>query len=238
MGYVLDIIIVAVFVLCIASATKKGFIKTVMGTVSLLLALILTFAFYQPVKEMMLKSEVTENLKGVITEKLESIEVDSEGNFDIESLMENKPEEFLEVLESFGIDYNELNLQYQGWLSESTVNVREKLISVIINPIVDLLASGIAILALFLVCFFAIKLATYLLDKVFKLPILKQANKALGFVLGAMNGLVCVYILSAIVILLIPYLKTKGIDIDPSSSFVFKLFSDNTNIVLNFISGK
>ena len=238
MGYVLDIIIVAVFVLCIANATKKGFVKTVMGTVSLLLALILTFVFYQPVKDKMIESGITDDLKVVIAEKLESIEVDSEGNFDIDSLMENRPEEFLELLESFGIDYNELKLQYEGWLSDSSENVREKMIAAIINPIVDLLASGITLLVLFLVCYFAIKLATYLLDKICKLPLLKQANKALGFVMGAINGLVLVYILSAAVVLLIPYLKTKGIEIDPASSFVFKLFADETNIVLNFITGK
>ena len=222
MGYVMDIILVAVFGICVYTATKKGFIKTVLGTVSMLLALILTFAFYQPVKEKM----------------LESIELDSEGNFNLESLMENKPQEFLDVLGKFGIDYNELKLQYEGWLSESSENVREKLIATIINPIVDLLASGIALLALFLVCYFAIKLVVYLLDKAFKLPVLKQANKILGFVAGAVNGLVMVYLISAIVFVLMPYLKTKGIEIDPSSSLVFKYFCDTSNIVLNFISGK
>lgn len=238
MGYIMDIILVSLMVLCVVSATKKGFIKTVMGTVSLLLALILTFAFYEPVKDKILESEMTNGLKATIIEKLENIEVDSEGNFDIESLMENKPTEFIELLENFGIDYNELSLQYEGWLSDSSTNIREKLIQTIINPIIDFLASGVTLFALFLVCFFAIKLATFLLDKVFTLPILKQANKALGFVAGAINGLVVVYVVSAIVILLIPFLKTKGIDIDPETSFVFKHFSDETNIVLNFISGK
>lgn len=238
MGYIMDIILVSLMVLCVVSATKKGFIKTVMGTVSLLLALILTFAFYEPVKDKILESEMTNGLKATIIEKLENIEVDSEGNFDIESLMENKPTEFIELLENFGIDYNELSLQYEGWLSDSSTNIREKLIQTIINPIIDFLASGVTLFALFLVCFFAIKLATFLLDKVFTLPILKQANKALGFVAGAINGLVVVYVVSAIVILLIPFLKTKGIDIDPETSFVFKYFSDETNIVLNFISGK
>ncbi len=238
MGYVMDIILVAVFGICVYTATKKGFIKTVLGTVSMLLALILTFAFYQPVKEKMLESSLTTGVKEVIVEKLESIELDSEGNFNLESLMENKPQEFLDVLEKFGIDYNELKLQYEGWLSESSENVREKLIATIINPIVDLLASGIALLALFLVCYFAIKLVVYLLDKAFKLPVLKQANKILGFVAGAVNGLVMVYLISAIVFVLMPYLKTKGIEIDPSSSLVFKYFCDTSNIVLNFISGK
>ena len=109
MGYIMDIILVSLMVLCVVSATKKGFIKTVMGTVSLLLALILTFAFYEPVKDKILESEMTNGLKATIIEKLENIEVDSEGNFDIESLMENKPTEFIELLENFGIDYNELN---------------------------------------------------------------------------------------------------------------------------------
>ena len=238
MGYIMDIILVSLMVLCVVSATKKGFIKTVMGTVSLLLALILTFAFYEPVKDKILESEMTNGLKATIIEKLENIEVDSEGNFDIESLMENKPTEFIDLLENFGIDYNELSLQYEGWLSDSSTNIREKLIQTIINPIIDFLASGVTLFALFLVCFFAIKLVTFLLDKLFTLPILKQANKALGFVAGAINGLVVVYVVSAIVILLIPFLKTKGIDIDPETSFVFKYFSDETNIVLNFISGK
>ena len=238
MGYVLDIILVAVFALCVYRATKKGFIKTVLGTVSLLLALILTFAFYKPVKEMMLESSLTAGIKDTIVEKLENIEPDSEGNFDVESLMENRPQEFIDLLEKFGIDYNELKVQYDGWVSSSTENVRDKLIETIINPIVDLLASGVALLALFLVCYFAIKLATYMLDKTFKLPVLKQANEALGFVAGIINGIVTIFVMTAIIVLLIPFLKTKGIDIDPNASFIFKYFTSNMNLVLSFIKGK
>lgn len=237
MGYVIDILLIAIIALSVYFSVKKGFIRTVMGTVSLLLALILTLAFYEPVKEKITNSGIVDDFKTSVSVKLSEIEKTNEGNFDAESLMDNKPSEFVELLDNFGIDYNELKLQYDNWVSNSVEDIHEKLINAIITPIIDLLASGLAFVGLFIVFFFALKLATFLLDKICTLPILKQANEILGFVAGALNGVLSVLVVSAIIVLLTPYLKTKGIDIDPNDSFVFKFFSNELNIVLNFING-
>lgn len=60
----------------------------------------------------------------------------------------------------------------------------------------DSIASVIAFALLFVVYLIAIRLLTALLDRICKLPVLRKANHLLGFVLGAVIGLLYAQILS------------------------------------------
>ncbi|MGM9648094.1 MAG: CvpA family protein [Eubacteriales bacterium] len=57
-------------------------------------------------------------------------------------------------------------------------------------------ASVISFFLLFLLFMVLVKVITYLIDRFFRLPVLKQANKLLGFALGLLIGLIYAQILS------------------------------------------
>ncbi len=60
----------------------------------------------------------------------------------------------------------------------------------------EAVASVIAFFLLFVLFITAMRLITHLLDRICKLPVLKQANKLLGFFLGSLIGLLYAQILS------------------------------------------
>ena len=60
----------------------------------------------------------------------------------------------------------------------------------------DFIASTIAFSLLFVLFMVAVKLITLLLDRFCRLPVLKQANRLLGFVLGLFIGLIYAQLLS------------------------------------------
>ena len=60
----------------------------------------------------------------------------------------------------------------------------------------DLIASTIAFAILFVLFIVAVRLVTLLLDRICRLPVLKQANRLLGFVLGLFIGLIYAQLLS------------------------------------------
>ncbi len=61
---------------------------------------------------------------------------------------------------------------------------------------VTTIASVISFFLLFLLILTAVKLLTFLLDRLFRLPVLSQANRLLGFLLGLCIGLIYAQILS------------------------------------------
>lgn len=68
------------------------------------------------------------------------------------------------------------------------------LLSMNITP--EIIAKVLSFMILFMLINIAVKIAAWLIDKFFKLPVLKQANKLLGFILGLIVGLFYAQLLS------------------------------------------
>ena len=84
-----------------------------------------------------------------------------------------------------------------------------------------------------------LKILTYLLHRLTDLPVLRQANKALGLVAGVVLAVLRIYLFCAAVRLLIPCAETLEISlissIRPENTFLFRLFYEN-NLFWYFFS--
>jgi len=83
--------------------------------------------------------------------------------------------------------------------------------------------------------FVAVRVGLFVLERVLKgvtsLPIVKQADKAGGFILGALEGLLTVYIVFAILIMFSASPKFQGVFEAIESSTVAKVLYHNNFIV-------
>ncbi len=183
----LDIIILVIIGLSILNGFIKGFIKTLFGLTSLLIAVILTWMITPYVSQMvidetsfdeMISEKVVELLD---IEKLVNVSMNTEeatdaieglslpGNL-VESLIENYTPQIIEGLNSSGVgDY------IGGALSVVAVN-------------------ALVYLVVFVVISLALNAVVTLLDLVARLPVLKQMNKAGGVAIGLVIGVVIVWI--------------------------------------------
>ena len=75
----------------------------------------------------------------------------------------------------------------------------ERVITDVIEPTATALLRMIAMLLLFLLTSFLVSLLLKVVDKVFKLPLLKGVNRTLGFIPGVLNGVVSVLLAVAII---------------------------------------
>ncbi|MBQ7827285.1 MAG: CvpA family protein [Clostridia bacterium] len=87
-----------------------------------------------------------------------------------------------------------LEATLKKWLDGSDQKGLSSLLGV--GMTAEVIASAIAFVLLFVLYMAIVKIATYLIDRFCKLPILKQANKLMGFVLGTVIGLLYAQILS------------------------------------------
>jgi uncharacterized membrane protein required for colicin V production len=83
MGIIVDLIIIAIIVLSTFLAYRKGLVKLALGLCSFIIAIVLTFIFYQPVSNLVINvTRIDETIENAIYEKANNImkenETDSE----------------------------------------------------------------------------------------------------------------------------------------------------------------
>lgn len=249
MNAILDIIIVTIAASTIYFAVKNGFIKTLLSASAFFIAVIITISLTNPLKNAFMSSSAADSIRdrvettisGVFEEKEDAITKNTENNFQIDAVFSDKGgmNELFGVLEKFGVDKNELKSQVNKWKAEKGVDLKQKLVEYIADPIVNAIASIIIISLLFFGSLILLKITAYVLNKLCMLPVLKTANKLLGLILGILLALIRIYFFCIITKAFIPYGQTLDIGwlaaIDPEKTLIFKLFYEYN--VFSFLMG-
>jgi len=234
MGYVLDLLIILIFAATVIASAKRGFVKTFIGAVSLIAAIAIAVTFSGQLKEVLLSTNIASSLRDTVTDKL--VEICPDGNsFNSEQLIKDRPEAFTDLLDSFGADIDELASKYNEWIGEKVEDIGDAVVSFITDNTVEALAGALAFIALFVGTLIAMKIIELIADAVFRLPVLRTANKILGGMIGAVCAAALIYALTAAITLLMPYLASKGITIIPEDSFIFHYFWGDNNILIHFL---
>lgn len=231
MDAILDIIIVLIAFLTIYFAFRNGFVKTLLSASSFFIAIVITVLLLSPVKTAFMDTSLAEGVRDRIETEIDSILVKN-GFEDVEELIQPDTEanEFLNILDKVGIEKDQLQTEFNEWKTDAGVDLKEKLIDFIAEPVVNAIVTVAAIVLLFFGSMILLKIVAYVLDKICKLPVLKTANKLLGLLLGILLALVRIYLFCIIVKLLLPYGQALDIEvltkINPGNTLLFKLFYD------------
>lgn len=196
MNFVLDILIVAIVLICILISAKKGFVRTLVSAVGFVVAIVLAVSLSTPISSSICK----EYIKPAVEEKTASILSNSAGNSINEAagtIWEELPDFVVGAAASQGITEESLGQS----ILESTANTAQGLATDITDklfmPIVENLLKGIVTFVLFLILMVVVSLLSRILNKLFSGAVFGKFNRALGGVLGAVKGLVfaCVFCL-------------------------------------------
>lgn len=241
MNALLDIIIIAIAALTIYFSVKNGFIKTLLSASSFLIAIIITVALLAPVKNAFMETSGADALRERVRISIEDIltsnNVENSEEVDTFLASGSSNQELYNILDKVGLEREELQQKVSEWKKETGADLKQKLIAYISDPIVDALVTVCVICLLFFGSLIILKIATYILDKVCRLPVLKTANKLLGVILGVVLAFVRIYLFCLLIKILLPYGEALDISaltaIHPESTLLFKWFY-NFNI-FNFL---
>ena len=236
MGYLFDLIIAAILGLSIYFGFKKGFIKTVLSALSFFIALVIAFSFQAKLSEKIYEMPMVDSVKKTIREefiKLAPTNTNEQG-FDSEKLVTEKPEGFMAILDIAGISESDIKAKYEGWKKQGTEMAADALVSYVADPIIKSLVSIISFAIIFFASLLVLKILIYILDNIFRLPVLKQANKVLGVTLGVFLGLFRAYVFGAAVTLFLPLIQSNNTDFIVGDSFIFRFFYGSANILIGF----
>lgn len=199
--FVLDLILIALIVLGAISGHKKGLVGVVVGFASLILSIILAFAFQSVVSDALYDSGLGKKVKDVAQENMQNM-LDNGESID--------------------------NSFYGSIISSVTT---EDEISKAAEAVSRFVMKGLSFIAIFLIVRLICYILQMILNIVFNLPILSSINSMGGTAVGVLSILIKVWIILAIISFISPLPLFEGINAYIDNTFLVKLLYNNNLLV-------
>lgn len=220
MSIIIDVIILAILTLCIGFGYYKGLTGSLLKIVSFVLAIVVAFVLFKPVSNFIIeKTDWDDNLEqsirdAILTEKNETkVETTKDENQSMPTIM---------------VDYINKAVEDAG------NNAKETIVDATARDVAVTIVNAGVWVGLFLVAriilFFIKGLANLITD----LPIIKQVDKTGGIIYGAIEALVIIYILLAVVSFISPLVSGTGIIEAMQKSYIGSIMYNN-NLLLKLI---
>jgi len=228
---VLDLIVIAIMLLCVLGGVWRGFIRTVLGFANFLVAFFITSLIYPHVGRFLrgaggffesLQTSISRmlNIEGIIGERAGAAYYQIIGELPLpapmrDTLIYSYPDALIhDALGAAGIsDY------ISGFLAGIVINI-------------------ISFVATFILILIALNILSRALNLVAKLPVINQLNKLLGGLLGAVWGLLITWLVLAVAVVyfaansdanMVATLENSALarplqDINPITNFILRFF--------------
>jgi len=228
MNLIFDGVILTAVILSVVLGTKRGFIKSVMGVCTLIAALFVAYAFSPLLSDYIERQPIIRSVSESITETIKSLSADNQGTYDLQRLFDDMPDAFRQIIDRYDADEKVLSeaVQPAPGADASRIDVLSELIA---GPVTRAVSGVLAFLGLFVATVIVLKILTWLLDLIFRLPVLKTANTMLGFLFGAVAAIMWAWVLSSLSVTLIGAMSSISPDLFSKSLI------DNT-VLLKFFS--
>lgn len=228
MNILIDVIIVAIALVCCISGYKNGFVKMIINFFKNIIALIVAAVFCSKLGAVLYNLCFKSIFEGMTIGRIASwLGVETSDNLDIGPLLLNEHSEFLSFVEKLGFSTNSITEKYNELGGESG----DLMVEYIAKPLGMTVANVAAFILLFIASVLVIQLLGFILGKIVKLPVLNATNKILGLLLGIVLGGVFVFIFVALVEAVVPYIKLNG-------EYVSSSILEDGTILYSYLVGK
>lgn len=234
MSLFLDVFVIVLMVLAVVGGYKSGFFKSVMnlltGVVSLLLAYTFSPALAVFFKEKFFLDKIAKGIADTFASGSKtSLDTAQAAVYDLSRLLENP--QFTKILERYGADVDSIT----NFLRENTAigyDGVESVARTVAEPIATTVSTVCAFILIFIVAVIALKIFTAIVGGLFKLPVLKSADKTLGLVFGVVTALFIGWVVSLAAELAIEVMVAVAPSIVSENTFnntiLIKFFAENS----------
>ena len=210
MGIIVDLIIIAVVLLFIFLGYKKGLTGSLIKLLSFIIAIVVAFVLYKPVANAVVENTVIDD----------NIRTTLSATLGVEDKTENTEENVPSTI------MNNINKEIENATDEVKANVIDHTTITIVN-----IGSGIVIFLAVRVILVLISLFAKILTD---LPVIKQVDKLGGLAYGAIEGIVIVYAVLAVISLTSVIWANNAVVTAIAKSSLGEMLYNN-NIILNLL---
>ena len=210
MGIIVDLIIIAVVLLFIFLGYKKGLTGSLIKLLSFIIAIVVAFVLYKPVANAVIENTVIDD----------NIRTTLSATLGVEDKTENTEENVSSTI------MDNINKEIENATDEVKANVIDHTTITIVN-----IGSGIVIFLAVRVILVLISLFAKILTD---LPVIKQVDKLGGLAYGAIEGIVIVYAVLAVISLTSVIWANNAVVTAIAKSSLGEMLYNN-NIILNLL---
>lgn len=210
MGIIVDLIIIAVVLLFIFLGYKKGLTGSLIKLLSFIIAIVVAFVLYKPVANAVIENTVIDD----------NIRATLRATLGVEDKTENTEENVPSTI------MDNINKEIENATDEVKANVIDQTTITIVN-----IGSGIVIFLAVRVILVIISLFVKILTD---LPVIKQVDKLGGLAYGAIEGIVIVYAVLAVISLTSVIWANNAVVTAIAKSSLGEMLYNN-NIILNLL---
>ncbi len=210
MGIIVDLIIIAVVLLFIFLGYKKGLTGSLIKLLSFIIAIVVAFVLYKPVANAVIENTVIDD----------NIRTTLRATLGVEDKTKNTEENVPSTI------MDNINKEIENATDEVKANVIDQTTITIVN-----IGSGIVIFLAVRVILVLISLFAKILTD---LPVIKQVDKLGGLAYGAIEGIVIVYAVLAVISLTSVIWANNAVVTAIAKSSLGEMLYNN-NIILNLL---
>ena len=203
MGYIWDIIIIAILAIFVWLSYHKGLIKTLFDLLGTAVAFLGAFAFNGVVGSWIDTAFIRAPVRNMVLSTLSGTPVlkyeEALAGVDVVGKISKMPEALSTLLESVGVSTEEI-VSKVSTVTANTVDAKNQLIDSIAAPISATISTAIAFIVVFVVLFVVCMVASKLLSALLNLlPVGKQLNRIGGAAIGFVEGALIVMVVTAVI---------------------------------------
>lgn len=202
LSVVLDSIVIIIVAINVIIGIKRGFVKSVMGMVAVVLALICAWNFApllaEPINEKYVHDYTVERVEKTLVAK-----DGNTGKIKFVNAFEKLPEPVRNFLSKHDVSVEEVMDRYDNAKKET--DTERRIAEYIADPIERLISKIIAFAILFVAVLIILYVLLFIIDKVCLLPGLHIMNKGLGVIMGLIKGALFAVAVSFVLCHLFPY---------------------------------
>ncbi|MDD2363113.1 MAG: CvpA family protein [Oscillospiraceae bacterium] len=194
MSFILDGLIVVIFLVAILLGYKRGFFKSAIQLVGCIAAALIAFSLSAPIASGIYNQFISPSV-----EKKISAEIEKAGSESIETalngVLDNLPDSLTNALTVFNLGSPDqikerLPNSLDGTASQVSAIIEEK----VVRPAAVSLLRLLCFFILFIILMIVVGILATIGGRLFRVPVLRQVDGLLGGVLGAAQGVVFVFV--------------------------------------------
>ena len=194
MTYILDVIIIALFVLFIVLGYKKGFLSTVIDTFSVGISAVLSYMFCEPVAEGAYNAFVRNLVVTRFTRVLDDVSSALSVSEKVNAMIEGLPPSAVKLAEAMGMNFNSLAISVSSGGSLSDEALIDLAVEKIGQPIMICVTEVVTFILMFVVLSVVLKFLAGIFKKANDIPALGKLNAGLGGVIGAIKAFAILFV--------------------------------------------
>lgn len=228
-----DIVILAIILVSAWIGLRKGFIYSMFKIFSFFVSAILAVKAYPYAAKILAQTPVYGKIKGAIFSKLMLQQTAQTPKLDGQA----KEAAANAIISNLKLPSFLKGTIEKGMPNPSTLVDMNKIVDAISIQLTDIVIDILALILIYIVIRVGLFLLRHVLQGIAKLPVFKQLDKVGGLSFGAIEGLLTVYIVLAVVMLFNSAQVFKGIYEAINASTVAKFFYEN-NFIVNWMFPK